>query len=321
MRITQRNITIGVFLLLIIISVLVFVNQLVSGQVPQLSPITAAVVVVEVGLLAAYLYGWEPARYLVLLFVTLMVAFFIRTDEPSVITALPSALALVLARPAGAVGSAILVYVVLLARAYLQGPYAMPPEILSFILVIGTIVLGHVMAELMRRAAEENARRTASEQQRAEEQSRQLASANEEQQAQLDQQRKLIALIETLETPAMSLAEGLLFAPIVGQLDSRRAHMLTSRLLSAAHDQRARTVVLDIAGVSAVDAAVAQALLDTARSLRLLGCEVLISGITAPVATTLMQLDVRLEGIETVRSPQEALTSYLKRNIATPGEL
>jgi anti-anti-sigma regulatory factor len=45
-------------------------------------------------------------------------------------------------------------------------------------------------------------------------------------------------------------------------------------------------VILDIAGVSVVDTAVAQALLQTAHTLRLLGCTVFLSGIAAEVATT-----------------------------------
>jgi anti-anti-sigma regulatory factor len=80
--------------------------------------------------------------------------------------------------------------------------------------------------------------------------------------------------------------------------------------LEDAHTQRARLVILDIAGVSVVDTAVAQALLQTAHALRLLGCTVFLSGIAADVATTLVQLGIGLEGITPVRNPQDGLARF-----------
>jgi rsbT co-antagonist protein RsbR len=102
-----------------------------------------------------------------------------------------------------------------------------------------------------------------------------------------------------------------LFAPIVGHLDERRIAAITSHMLQAVGAQRTRLVILDIAGVSAIDATVARGLLDTAQALGLLGCDVTLSGISASVALTLIELDIGLAGITTVRSPQEALARYL----------
>lgn len=132
--------------------------------------------------------------------------------------------------------------------------------------------------------------------------------------AQNREQQRLLDLVDTLETPAIALAEGVLLAPVVGALDARRAHTLTSRLLQDVSAQHVRQVVLDIAGVSAVDAQTAQALLQTTEALRLLGCEVVITGISAGVARTLTHLDVPLAGVATARSPQEALQNLMVRH-------
>jgi anti-anti-sigma regulatory factor len=83
----------------------------------------------------------------------------------------------------------------------------------------------------------------------------------------------------------MIIVAGVLFAPIVGHLDSRRTHALTSRLLESVNAQRGKVVIVDIAGVNAIDTAVARGLLNAAQALRLLGCEVVLSGISAEVAT------------------------------------
>jgi anti-anti-sigma regulatory factor len=66
-------------------------------------------------------------------------------------------------------------------------------------------------------------------------------------------------------------------------------------------------VIIDIAGVSIVDSTVAQALIQTAQALRLLGCRVTLSGISSKVALTLTQQNILLSNIVTVRSPQEAM--------------
>ena len=131
--------------------------------------------------------------------------------------------------------------------------------------------------------------------------------------AQNREQQRLLDLVDTLETPAIALAEGVLLAPVVGALDARRAQTLTSRLLQDVSAQRVRQVVLDIAGVSAVDTQTAQALLHTTQALRLLGCEVIITGISAQVARTLTHMDVPLAGVAIARSPQEALQALMQR--------
>src|SRR5262249_21151302 len=124
---------------------------------------------------------------------------------------------------------------------------------------------------------------------------------------QLDQQQQLLDLVASLETPAVPLAEGGLFAPIVGHLDARLAQQLTSRLLHEASTQRARLVVLDIAGVSVIATVVARALLRTTQPRPLRACEATISGISASVAMTVIQLGISLDEVTTARSPQEAL--------------
>jgi anti-anti-sigma regulatory factor/PAS domain-containing protein len=134
----------------------------------------------------------------------------------------------------------------------------------------------------------------------AEQQAAVLREQNEE-------QRRLLELVDVLETPAVTLADNVLFAPIVGYLDHRRAEAFTERLLHEAHRDRIQLVILDITGVPMVDAAVANSLLGTARALRLLGCKVAISGISAATASALVEQDIALAGIRTVRSPHEAM--------------
>jgi len=225
---------------------------------------------------------------------------------------------LILANPAWVAGTTIFVYGTLLIRAGGQGIYANPITVALCGIIVGSIILGRLITDTAQRTAEANAQNAERQRQIAEAQARELADANDLMSTQLDQQAELLDLVATLETPVVPLAEGVLFAPIVGHIDSRRAQALTTRLLHEASTQRARLVVLDITGVTIVDTSVAKALLNTTRALQLLGCQVTMSGISASVAITLTQLGIQLQNVATARNPQEALAQHIGGVIAAP---
>jgi anti-anti-sigma regulatory factor len=264
-------------------------------------------------LLLAYWRGWEYARHTVVVLITLLIAFtledpFVTLYAPVVIL-IPPILALMLTGASWVVGSAVLTLTILLARAHGQGVYAQPLTLVIYAIATGGLILSRLSTDNARRLAEANARAEEALA-RAEQQTAELISKAHELEERTQQQQSLLDLVATLETPAIPLAEGVLFAPIVGHIDSRRGQALTSRLLHEASAHRARMVVLDIAGVSVMDATAARGLLHTAQALRLLGCAVTISGITADVALTLTNQEIGLAGVVTARNPQDALARY-----------
>lgn len=111
-----------------------------------------------------------------------------------------------------------------------------------------------------------------------------------------------------------SLSLLVLLAPVVGRLNGQRAATLTSRLPGAVGSRRARLVVIDIAGVAAVDAEVARALLQSVQALRLLGCAVVVTGFSAEVAMLFARLGITLGDVATAQSPQEALELFANRS-------
>lgn len=125
-------------------------------------------------------------------------------------------------------------------------------------------------------------------------------------QSQSEAQRQLLETIAALETPAIEVAEGVLLAPLIGHFDSKRADDLIRRLLATITTRHAQTVILDISGLSVIDTAVAQQLIQLARSVHLLGSKIVLSGISPEIATTLVQLDVHL-GVHTAPNPRAAL--------------
>lgn len=105
------------------------------------------------------------------------------------------------------------------------------------------------------------------------------------------------AMIGELSTPLIPLHAGIVVMPLIGTLDRARGELLLARLLEGVVAYRASIAILDVTGVPTVDTEVADTLVRAARSLRLIGADVILTGIRSQVAQTLVQLDVDLKGI------------------------
>jgi rsbT co-antagonist protein RsbR len=103
-----------------------------------------------------------------------------------------------------------------------------------------------------------------------------------------------------LSTPVLQVRERLLILPIIGVLDDMRARQLTEQLLGGIRNHRAKVVVVDITGVADVDQAVANSLVQTVDASRLMGAEVIITGLSSKIAQTLVTIGVDLNKMRTV---------------------
>jgi len=106
--------------------------------------------------------------------------------------------------------------------------------------------------------------------------------------------------IRELSTPVLQVRERLLILPIIGIIDSQRARQLTEQLLRGIHANRAKVVVIDITGVPAVDATVANHLVQTVDASRLMGATVIVTGLSSEIAQTLVTIGVDLAKMRTV---------------------
>ena len=313
MRLTQRQINLGVFGVLTIGGTLLFISSLAIGETPSATLAVLIGTVLCGGLWIAYWRGWEYARQAAVILLTLIVG--LGPQEPSItrqfdiVIFIPPIVALILTQTSWMVGSAMTILGILLWRAGGQGVYTDPTNLVVFAAIIAGLMFSRLATDNAERLAEANARAELALA-RAEQQGQELAQQAQELATRNEQQQRLLDLVATLETPAVQMAEGVLFVPIVGHLDSRRAESLTTRLLQDVYQSQAQLVILDIAGVSVVDTGVAKAILQTAQALRLLGCTVFLSGISAHVATTLVGLGIEMEELITVRNPQDALARY-----------
>lgn len=106
--------------------------------------------------------------------------------------------------------------------------------------------------------------------------------------------------IRELSTPVLQYREGSLILPIIGVLDTHRARQLTEQLLNSIRANRAKVVVMDITGVPTVDSKVANHLVQTVEASRLLGANVVVTGVSPQIAQTLVTIGIDLSRLNTV---------------------
>jgi rsbT co-antagonist protein RsbR len=123
-----------------------------------------------------------------------------------------------------------------------------------------------------------------------------------------------IIILAALNLPLIPLEDGVALLPLVGYLDDARAGQLVAGMLRGIYEEGARAVVLDITGLRAVDARAAAALLRAARGARLLGTQVVLSGVSPRAAEALVDLGANLRGLRTAASLGDALTLIGRRN-------
>ncbi|HSI51734.1 MAG TPA: protoglobin domain-containing protein [Ideonella sp.] len=113
--------------------------------------------------------------------------------------------------------------------------------------------------------------------------------------------------IRELSTPVLQIRERLLLLPIIGVIDTQRARLITESLLQAIRANRAKVVVMDVTGVATIDSKVANHLLQTVAAARLMGALVIVTGLTADVAQSLVTLGIELSSLNTVGDLQGGL--------------
>lgn len=128
----------------------------------------------------------------------------------------------------------------------------------------------------------------------------------------LEVQRRSLAMLE-MSTPVTKIWDGVLFAPIVGIVDSKRSLDIMNKALHSIADSRASTLLLDISGVAVVDTAVANHLIKIAKAAVLMGCKTVISGISPAIAQTIAELGIELGAIQTTSTIESALRSSITR--------
>ncbi|EYF03941.1 PAS domain-containing protein [Chondromyces apiculatus] len=128
------------------------------------------------------------------------------------------------------------------------------------------------------------------------------------------QEEVLLVQQETLRaisTPLIPIAQGVVVMPLVGEVTRERAEQVVETLLRGISEQQARIAILDVTGVPQAGAEVTEAILRAARSVKLLGAEVILTGVRPSVAQALIELGADLAGISTLGTLERGVAHAL----------
>lgn len=117
--------------------------------------------------------------------------------------------------------------------------------------------------------------------------------------------------LRELSSPLIPISDDVVLMPLIGSIDSGRAQQVMEALLDGIASYQADTAILDITGVSVVDTQVANAIIQAAQAVKLLGAQVILTGIGPTMAQTLVHLGTDLSTIQTRASLQSAIAYAL----------
>jgi rsbT co-antagonist protein RsbR len=120
-------------------------------------------------------------------------------------------------------------------------------------------------------------------------------------------------LIDSMQTPMISVWEGILLVPLVGEVSERRASLVLARMLDVISRESIRLVFLDISGVPTITKWSAATLLQAVSAARLLGAEAEIVGVSASIAKLLVNQQTSFAGIQTHSTLRTGLRAALLR--------
>jgi PAS domain S-box-containing protein len=106
-------------------------------------------------------------------------------------------------------------------------------------------------------------------------------------------------IMEMATVPIVQVWDGVVLVPLIGTLDSQRTQQLMERLLQRITETNSPVAVLDITGVPTIDTQTAQHVIETIAAVRLLGADVILTGVRPVIAQTLVHLGIDLSNVMT----------------------
>ncbi len=109
------------------------------------------------------------------------------------------------------------------------------------------------------------------------------------QQAHTEARSDIERMARQFSAPILPALPGVLVLPIVGAISAARAQQILDALLAGIDHHGAHTVILDVTGITDVDATLPAHLQRTTSAARLLGARLVLAGVSATVAGKLVE--------------------------------
>jgi rsbT co-antagonist protein RsbR len=196
-----------------------------------------------------------------------------------------------------------------------------PVEVSSKSIEEGKLLISVIRDITERKRAEEELLQAYAElEDRVEQRTVELEQMNEALRSEIEALEEARRIIETQSqelldrsAPILSIWNGLLLIPLIGPLDESRIESFSGRMLEAIVEKGAKTLLLDVTGVSKLDGAAVRGLFDVVGSARLVGANVIITGVRAAAAMELATSGLDISGLSTYSTLAKGLAEAFRR--------
>jgi len=131
------------------------------------------------------------------------------------------------------------------------------------------------------------------------------------QQAHLEAREAIDRLARQFSAPILPALPGVLVLPIVGAISAARAQQIVDALLAGIARHGAHTAILDITGITDVDATLPAHLQRATSAVRMLGAQVVLAGVSPTVARIIVEAAGGLRGVKVRSTLAAALQAAL----------
>ncbi len=120
--------------------------------------------------------------------------------------------------------------------------------------------------------------------------------------------------LQELSNPIIPVTDDVVAMPLVGAVDTGRAQQIVTALLERVAAHSVDIVIIDLTGVMVVDSAVARTLIEASDAVRLIGAQVVLTGIAPEVAQTMVKLGLQLDRFLIRATLKDGIAYGLSRN-------
>ncbi len=114
-------------------------------------------------------------------------------------------------------------------------------------------------------------------------------------------------VLAQISMPFIPINDRVAVMPLIGDMDGRRVARIRDTLVQRLSECKASTAILDLTGIGSLDATGAVELLRTVQSARLLGTELILTGVRSTIAQRLVELGTDFRGVAVRQTLQDGI--------------